>query len=58
MTATFVLVEVLQQLSRTYRATLSTFEAHIGHNLPRWRNLFNFHERDEPCPLIDALSQL
>jgi hypothetical protein len=34
MTATFVLVAVLQQLGRTYRATLSTFEAHIGHNLP------------------------
>lgn len=58
MSEPFERLLVLQQLGRTYRATLCAFEARIGHNLPRWRILLNLYERGKPCPqklLVEAL---
>ncbi|AOX47931.1 MarR family winged helix-turn-helix transcriptional regulator [Pandoraea norimbergensis] len=36
---------VIQQLSLTYRAMMTAFDAKVGHPLPRWRIIFALAER-------------
>ncbi|MGC7530699.1 MarR family winged helix-turn-helix transcriptional regulator [Pandoraea pneumonica] len=36
---------VIQQLSLTYRAMMSAFDAQVGHPLPRWRIIYALAER-------------
>ena len=40
-------LQVMQQLGRTYRVLLSSFEANIGHSMPRWRILLHLHQFGE-----------
>ncbi len=37
----------IQQLARTYRLLMATFEAQIGHSMPRWRILLLLHQNGE-----------
>lgn len=43
-------LKVLQQLGRTYRAFLSSYEKEVGHFLPRWRVMLYLFNEQRPCP--------
>jgi DNA-binding MarR family transcriptional regulator len=38
-------VAIIHQFGRTYRLFMASFEAHVGHPLPRWRILRALHEQ-------------
>ena len=40
-------LQAIQQLGRTYRALMSTFESSTGHSMPRWRILLALHRQGE-----------
>ncbi|MCC2595186.1 MarR family transcriptional regulator [Pusillimonas sp. MFBS29] len=40
-------LQAVQQLGRTYRALMSSFESSTGHSMPRWRILLALHRQGE-----------
>ncbi|NYT59713.1 winged helix-turn-helix transcriptional regulator [Alcaligenaceae bacterium] len=40
-------LQAVQQLGRTYRALMSSFESITGHSMPRWRILLTLHRQGE-----------
>lgn len=43
----FLQLRAVHQLSRSYRALMSAFEAHTGHSMPRWRILLTLYRSGE-----------
>jgi DNA-binding MarR family transcriptional regulator len=40
-------LHVIRQLGQTYRAMMASFDAGVGHALPRWRVLLALHECEQ-----------